>query len=208
VPPPRRRNVDSPICVEHAIVDATEEAEVRALFDRVGALDHLVVTAAPPPGSWGGFLDGDVGELRRYLDAKLGASLACARWAAPRIRPGGSITLLTGVAAVKPRAGMVMVSVAFAAVEALSRALAVELGPVRVNAIRPGFIDSEMWQFLDEPARHALRARVEAAFPVHRTGATADIGHAAVFLMTNPYVTGAILEVTGGEHLVDSFQEG
>lgn len=101
----------------------------------------------------------------------------------------------------KPRAGMV--SVAFAAVEALSRALAVELGPLRVNTIRPGFIDSEMWDFLGDDARQKLRDKVVAGFPVHRLGTPADIGHAAVFLMTNPYVTGAVLEVTGGESLVD-----
>ena len=191
--------------VDHAIVDVTDEASVRALFERSGALDHLVVTAAPAAGAAGAFLAGDLGELRRYLDDKLLGSVACARWAAPRIRPGGSITFLTGVAAVKPRAGMVMISVAFAAVEALGRALALELGPLRVNTIRPGVIDSDMWSFLDDGARQQLRTKVTAAFPVRRIGAVEDIGHAAVFLMTNPYVTGSVLEVSGGESLVDAF---
>jgi len=100
---------------------------------------------------------------------------------------------------------MVMISVAFAAVEALSRALAIELGPVRVNTIRPGVIDSDMWSFLDDAAREQLRDRVRAVFPVRRIGTIDDIGHAAMFLMTNPYVTGAVLEVTGGEPLVDAF---
>jgi NAD(P)-dependent dehydrogenase (short-subunit alcohol dehydrogenase family) len=191
--------------IRHAVVDITNESSVRTLFDDLGALDHLLVTAAPPPGSWGPFLRGDVTENRRYLDDKVIGSLACARYAAPAMRAGGSITFLTGVAAVKPRPGMVMVSVAFAALEALSRALAVELGPLRVNTIRPGFIDSDMWNFLEPDAREAMRARVQSTFPVRRSGAVEDIGHAAVFLMTNPYVTGAILEVTGGEQLVDAF---
>jgi NAD(P)-dependent dehydrogenase (short-subunit alcohol dehydrogenase family) len=100
---------------------------------------------------------------------------------------------------------MVMVSVAFAALEALSRALAVELAPLRVNTIRPGFIDSDMWSFLAPDAREELRGKVRTAFPVRRAGAVEDIAHAAMFVMTNPYVTGAVIEVTGGEQLVDAF---
>jgi NAD(P)-dependent dehydrogenase (short-subunit alcohol dehydrogenase family) len=188
---------------QHAVVDATRDDSVRALFEGLGPIDHLVVTAAPAPGARQQLLTSDVAEFRRYLDDKLGGALSSARWAAPLLRPGGSITFLTGGAAVKPRAGMV--SVAFAAVEALSRALAVELGPLRVNTIRPGFIDSEMWDFLDDEARQKLRDKVVAGFPVHRVGTPGDIGDAAVFLMTSPYVTGAVLEVTGGESLVDVF---
>ena len=201
-----RRALDAPEGrLGHALVDVTDEASVRALFDDLGVLDHVMVTASPPPGSWGPFLDRDLTQIRSYLDDKLIGSLSCARYAAPRLRRDGSITFLTGVAAVKPRAGMVMVSVAFAALEALSRALAVELGPLRVNTIRPGFIDSDMWSFLSEEAREQIRAKVRTTFPVHRTGTIEDIGHAAVFLMTNPYVTGAILEVTGGEQFADGF---
>jgi NAD(P)-dependent dehydrogenase (short-subunit alcohol dehydrogenase family) len=196
---------DPPGDLQHAIVDVTDEASVRALFDSVGAFDHLVVTAAPPPGSWGPLVAGDTAAFRRYLDDKLGGSLHAARWAVPQLRAGGSMTFLTGVAAVKPRTGMAIVSVAFAAVEALARALAVELAPLRVNAIRPGLVDSEMWNGLDPAARQALFARAASAFPVGRVGTPDDIGQAAVFLMTNRYVTGSILEVTGGEQLTDAF---
>jgi NAD(P)-dependent dehydrogenase (short-subunit alcohol dehydrogenase family) len=73
-----------------------------------------------------------------------------------------------------------------------------------VNCIRPGYTDSEMWGFLDEAARAELRRKVAAAMPVRRMGSVEDIGHAAVFLMSNPQVTGAVLEITGGETLVDS----
>ena len=100
-----------------------------------------------------------------------------------------------------------MITAAFAAVEGLTRALAIELGPRRVNAIRPGYTDSEMWSFLAPPAREDLRRRVADAMPVRRMGTPDDIAHAAVFLMTNPQVTGAVLEVTGGEPLVDALEE-
>jgi NAD(P)-dependent dehydrogenase (short-subunit alcohol dehydrogenase family) len=192
--------------IERAVVDAADEASVRAFFDGLGELDHLLVTAAPSPGSWGALLDQDLAAARAYMDGKFFTSWACARYAAPRLRDGGSITLLTGAAAVQPSAGAAMVSAAFAAVEALSRALALELAPLRVNTIRPGYTDSDMWSFLGEEERDALRRRVSDAMPVRRMGTVEDIGHAAVFLMTNPQVTGTVLEVSGGETLVNALE--
>jgi NAD(P)-dependent dehydrogenase (short-subunit alcohol dehydrogenase family) len=185
-------------------LDVTDEAGVAAAFDAIGALDHLLVTAAPAPGSSGpgAFLDQDVAAARRYLDAKLFGSWACARYAAPRMPPGGSITFLTGCAAIRPRAGASMITASFAALEALSQALALELGPLRVNAIRPGLVDSAMWDAVDPAVRQRLHDTARARFPARRIGTIDDIGHAAVFLMTNPYVTGTILEVSGGEPLV------
>lgn len=183
----------------HAVLDVTDEAALRAWF--TDPLDHVVITAAPPPGTGQPLLAGDAAAYLRYLDDKLRGSLGVARWAAPRLRPGGSITFLTGAA--KPRAGIA--SVAFAAVEALGRTLAFELAPLRVNTIRPGLVDSEMWRFLDEPARSAVFDKARTGFPVRRVGTPADIASAALFLMSNSYVTGSVLEVTGGEHLVDVF---
>ncbi len=189
--------------VSHAVVDVTDEASVRSLFERVGELDHLLVTAAPSPGSPGAFLEQDVTAARAYLDAKLFGSWAAARYAAPRMAAGGSITFLTGGAAVRPRPGASMVTTSFAALEALSTALAVELAPLRVNTLRPGFTDSPMWDGLDATGRERLRRDVAAALPSGRIGTSADVGHAALFLMTNPQVTGTVLEVSGGETLVD-----
>jgi NAD(P)-dependent dehydrogenase (short-subunit alcohol dehydrogenase family) len=184
-------------------VDVTDEASVKALFERIGQLDHLLVTAAPKPGSWGNFLEQDVASAQQYMNAKFFGSWACARYAAPKMRPGGSITFLTGGASARPRAGASMVSATFAALETLSRGLAIELGPLRVNSIRPGYTDSEMWTFLDAAERERLFEKVRAAMPVRRIGTVEDIGHAALFLMTNPQVTGSVLEITGGETLVD-----
>ena len=118
--------------------------------------------------------------------------------------PGGSITFITGCAVVRPPRHAATVTAAFAAVEALSRALALELGPLRVNTIRPGYTDSDMWSGLDDVAREDLRRRVAEALPVGRMGTPDDIAHAALFLMTSRQTTGAVLEVSGGEPLVDA----
>jgi NAD(P)-dependent dehydrogenase (short-subunit alcohol dehydrogenase family) len=186
---------------ERAVVDITDEASIRTLFEGVGELDHLLVTATPPAKD-GPFLQQDLGAAQAIMNGKFFGSWLCARYAAPRIRAGGSITFLTGGAAIRPRAGIATLTAAFAALETLSQALALELGPLRVNTLRPGVIDSDMWGFLDGEEREKLRQKVRETFPVRRIGTIEDIGHAAVFLMTNPYVTGAVLEISGGETLV------
>ena len=186
------------------VVDITSEESVRELFRNVGELDHLLVTASP--GSPGAFLEQDLASARTYMDGKFFGSWTCARFAAPRIRARGSITFVTGGAVVRPPAHGSMIAAAFAAIEALTRALAVELGPQRVNTIRPGYTDSEMWQFLSDGQRDDLRRRVADALPVRRMGTPEDVAHAAIFLMTNPQVTGTVLEVTGGETLINTLE--
>jgi NAD(P)-dependent dehydrogenase (short-subunit alcohol dehydrogenase family) len=182
-------------------VDVTDEASVRALFDGLGTLDHLFVSASP--GAPGPFLEQDLAAARTFVDGKLLGSWTCARYAAPRMPGGGSITFITGCAVVRPPGNAAMVTAAFAALEALSRALALELGPVRVNTIRPGYTDSEMWSGLSDAERDDLRRRVADALPAGRMGTPEDIAHAAMFLMTSRQTTGAVLEVSGGESLVD-----
>jgi NAD(P)-dependent dehydrogenase (short-subunit alcohol dehydrogenase family) len=188
--------------VQQVEIDVTDEASVQGLFDSVGDLDHLLVTASP--GAAGAFLDQDLSAARSFMDGKFFGGWMCARYAAPRLRAGGSITFVTGAAVVRPPTHGAMITAAFAAIEALTRALAIELAPRRVNTIRPGYTDSDMWSFLSETQRDDLRRRVAAAMPVNRMGTPEDIAHAAVFLMTNPQVTGTVLEVTGGETLVDT----
>jgi len=188
--------------VRDVVVDTTDEASVRALFEVVGELDHLLVTASP--GESGRLLDQDLTQARSFMDGKFFGSWTCARYAAPRMRSRGSITFVTGGSVVRPRVGGSMITAAFAAVEGLTRALAVELGPLRVNAIRPSYTDTEFWGFLSDQAHEDFRRRVMETAPVRRAGAPEDIAQGAIFLMTNPQVTGTILEITGGDTLVNN----
>lgn len=185
-------------------LDISDEAAVREAFARIGAFDHLVVTAAPGFGSWGAFMDADMRGVRSYLEGKFLGSWACARYAAPHLKAGASITFLTGGTAARPKIGLTAPTSAFAAIEALSGSLALELAPTRVNTIRPGYVDTDMWSGLAQEQRDGLRAKVRDTFPARHAGVPGDIGHAAVFLMTNPYVTGTVIEVSGGENLVPS----
>jgi NAD(P)-dependent dehydrogenase (short-subunit alcohol dehydrogenase family) len=190
--------------VRHAQVDVTDEASVRALFDGLGSLDHLFVSSSP--GAPGPVLEQDLAAARTFVDGKLLGSWACARYAAPLMPAGGSITFVTGCAVIRPPRHAALATAAFAAVEALSRALALELGPLRVNTIRPGYTDSEMWSGLSDADRDDFRRRVANALPTGRMGRPDDIAQAAVFLMASRQTTGAVLEVSGGETLVDPVQ--
>jgi len=189
---------------EQLILDISDETAVRDAFDSIGPFDHLAVTSGPAFGTWGTLMAADMRGVRSYMDAKFMGSWACARYAAPYLKAGGSITFLTGGTAARPKLGLAAVVAAFAAVESLSGSLALELAPIRVNTIRPGYIDTELWSGLSEDDRIALKDRVQTTFPARHAGTTDDIGHAALFLMTNPYVTGTVLEVSGGENLVPS----
>ena len=188
---------------EQMELDIRDEGAVRAAFETIEAFDHLVVTAAPDIMSWGNFMDEDMRGVRSYMEGKFLGSWACARYATPRLAPDGTITFLTGGTGARPKLGFAAVTPVLAAVEALSRSLALELAPIRVNTIRPGFIDTDMWSFLPDEEREGIRAKVREGLPARRVGTTGDIGHAALYLMTNPYVTGSVLEVSGGELLVD-----
>ncbi len=188
---------------EQAHLDLHDETSVRVAFDAIGSFDHLQVTAGGEAGSWGSFMDEDMRGVRSYLESKFLGSWACARYAFPHLAKDGSITFLTGGTGARAKQGLAAVTATFSAVQALAASLALDLAPVRVNTLRPGFVETEFWNFLSGAQREEMREGVRTRFPVRRLGTPADIGHAALFLMTNPYVTGTVLDVTGGETLVD-----
>ena len=188
---------------DQVVLDMGDEAAVHAAFEAIGSFNHLVVTAGPALGSWGAFMDPDMRGVRSYLDSKFLGTWACARHAAPHLLAGGSMTFLTGGTGARAKLGLAAVTSTFAAVESLSQSLALELAPIRVNTIRPGFIDTDFWDVLPAATVADIRDKVREKFPARRLGTAADVGHAAVFLMTNPYVTGTVLEVSGGELLID-----
>ena len=148
-------------------------------------------------------MDSDMRGVRSYLEGKFLGTWACARHAAPHLLAGGSMTFLSGGTGARAKLGLTAVTSTFAAVESLSQSLALELAPIRVNTIRPGFIDTDFWDVLPPAHVEDIRAKVRTNFPARRLGTAADVGHAAVFLMTAPYVTGTVLEVSGGELLID-----
>lgn len=120
---------------------------------------------------------------------------------APHLSKGGSITLTSGVAAERPGLGVLPASVC-GAVNAMTRALAVELAPLRVNAIAPGPIQTPLWSALAEPDRQAIYERFAQSLPAGRIGEATDTALAYVYCMEQEFGTGAVLTVDGGSTLV------
>lgn len=178
-------------------IDARRPEDLAALFQRVGPFDHLIYTAGESL-LLGELAATDLEAARRFFDVRLWGAMAAARAAAPAIRAGGSITLASGIASTRPLPGWSIVATVLAAVEGLTRALAVELAPLRVNAVRAGVARTALWDDMDPEARTAMYDGVGAGLPVGRVGQAKEIADALLFLACNRFVTGEILTVDGG----------
>ncbi|MFI5612647.1 SDR family oxidoreductase [Amycolatopsis sp. NPDC051903] len=181
-------------------VDLTDEQSIVALADRLGTVDHVVSTASARAR-------GTVGDLKQEtvllsFSTKVVGPVLLAKHLAPRMPADGSFVLFSGATARKPAIGMLAVSATNGAVDALAKALAVELAPIRVNAVSPGTIDTGAYDALGEEKKAALFAQRAEANPARRIGTADDVAQAVLFALTTPFLTGAALPVDGGEPLV------
>ena len=119
----------------------------------------------------------------------------------PQMNSGGSFVLFSGVNAVKVNVGYLGVAITNGAVDFLARSLAVELAPIRVNAISPGVIDTGAWDTLGEDGKRAYFEHISESNPAGRIGTPDDIANAVLFAMTNTVLTGMTLKIDGGEPL-------
>ena len=200
-------NVDAalarlPAGAEGYAVDLTDETAIAALFQTIGALDHLAYTAGESL-MLGPVTELDLAAARRFMETRYWGAMAAAKHAAPRIRPGGSITFSSGIAGARPpQGGWAMGASICAGMEGLTRALAVELAPLRVNLVSPGFIRTPLWRDIPEADREALFASVGAKLPTGRVGEPGEVADAYLFLMQAGFTTGHVLVADGGGLLV------
>jgi NAD(P)-dependent dehydrogenase (short-subunit alcohol dehydrogenase family) len=180
-------------------LDVRDEQQVQAFFETVGPFDHLATPGNE--GARGPFLEMPLSKARGGFDSKFWGQYMAARYAAPKLRPGGSITLVSGGNSHRPGKHSVAMAAINAAVEGLTRGLAVELAPLRVNCICPGLVETPLWSHFSEEQRRAMYDKAASNLLVGRIGQPADIGQAAVYLMANGYVTGSTISVDGG-HLL------
>jgi NAD(P)-dependent dehydrogenase (short-subunit alcohol dehydrogenase family) len=158
-------------------IDVTDDSSIAALADRVGPVDDIVSTASARAR----------GKLAKYF--------------APRMNPGGSFVLFSGVNAFKVNVGYLGVAITNGAVDFLTRSLAVELAPIRVNTISPGVIDTGAWDTMGEEGKRAYFAHISGSNPAGRIGTPDDVADAVLFAMTNTFLTGVTLKIDGGEPL-------
>jgi NAD(P)-dependent dehydrogenase (short-subunit alcohol dehydrogenase family) len=180
-------------------VDLTDEASIIALGKRLGTVGHVVSTASAR--ARGRIADLDRDAVQVSFDTKVIGPLMLAKHLAPRMTDGGSITIFSGVAAGKITVGTLAVAITNGAADILARSLALELAPIRVNAISPGVIDTGAWDALGEQGKADYFASMRARNPARRIGTTDDIANGVLFAMTSTFLTGQTLHIDGGEPL-------
>ncbi len=174
--------------------DVTSDESVASLFRGCGPVDHVVVTAAQL--RTGPFKTVKMEDVRATMEGKFWGAWRVAQ--AADIRPGGSLTLVSGYLSIRPRPNSAIISAANGALELLARALALELAPVRVNAVSPGIIDTPIRAAMPEAARLDMLAKTAAALPVGRVGVGEDIAQQILAFMTIGFATGSIVYLDGG----------
>lgn len=182
------------IGVDAREVDVTNDASVEALFASLGEVDHVVVSAAQLRA--GPFKTQSMDDARATMESKFWGAWRVAR--AAKFAPGGSLTLVSGFLSIRPRPNSAIVGAANGALDALARSLAIDLAPVRVNAVSPGIIDTPIRAAMPEQARRALLDQVGAALPVRRVGTGEDVAQQILAYMTNGFATGSVTYIDGG----------
>ncbi|WP_434106212.1 SDR family oxidoreductase [Paraburkholderia caffeinilytica] len=182
--------------------DVTREEEVRRLFEEAGTVDHLVCTAADVRGAYELLPLLELDALDRAIRSKVVAPILLAKHGAQRMPAHGSITLTSGIAAYRPRPKGIAVAAINAALEGAVRAMAVELAPLRINAVSPGWVHTPIWNNVAGADSERLLASMAERLPVGRIGTGDDIADAIVFLLGNGYTTGTVLHVDGEHRLV------
>ena len=180
-------------------VDIADDPSIAALGERLEKVDHVVSTASAR--ARGRLQDLDRDAVRRSFDTKVIGPLMLAKYLAPRTNEGGSFVIFSGVAAFKIAVGTMAVAITNGAADTLVRSLALELAPVRVNGLSPGVIDTGAWDAFGEQGKADYFAQVAGRNPVGRIGMVEDIAAAAIFAMSNSFLTGQMLRVDGGEQL-------
>ncbi|MCO5992941.1 SDR family oxidoreductase [Actinoallomurus rhizosphaericola] len=183
------------------VVDLADPRAIDALFAGLGPIDHLVYTAGESLSLMR--VDAlDLDTARDFFTLRYFSVLASVRAAVPHLRKDGSITLTTGIVKDRPGPGWSVAASVCGAIDALTRALAVELAPIRVNAVSPGIVRSPLWAGMSDEDRDRMYADTGAVIPAGRVGEVEDIARAYLYLLTEPFATGTVLTVDGGNVLV------
>jgi NAD(P)-dependent dehydrogenase (short-subunit alcohol dehydrogenase family) len=187
-----------------AVVDVRSEASVAAFFAQIGRFDHLVFTA----GDWGANRGGgpvadlDLARANDTFAVRFWGALAAVKHAQGRISPSGSITLTDGLIAHRPRRGAALSTAMAGAIEHLTRALAVDLAPLRVNAVCPGYVLTEVWNGMPPDKRDAHLRQLTERQAIPRAADPAEVAEAYLYLLRGGFTTGQVLLVDGGMALI------
>jgi NAD(P)-dependent dehydrogenase (short-subunit alcohol dehydrogenase family) len=184
-----------------AKLDVTREGEVAAFF-KAHTFDHIAFTA----GDWGGprrapLTELDLDKAMSLFDVRFWGAVKVAKHAAKTMPASGSLTLTDGMIAHRPQKGSAITTAMTGAVEHLTRALAIEFAPVRVNAVCPGLIRTGIWDRIAEDRREKELSDMTSRQLIARVGEPNEVAEAYLYLMRGGYTTGQVLYVEGGRAL-------
>ena len=182
-------------------VDLTDEQQIKELFTTLGNFDHLVYTAGESL-QLVTIADAKIPEAQQFFNLRYWGAFMAVKYASPYINAGGSVTLTGGIAAVRPLSGWSLGASICAAMEGFTRAMAIELAPVRVNLVSPGVVKTDLWSNMTETDRENLYTGVGNNLPVKRVGEAEDIAQTYLYFINQQYSTGQVIVVDGGSVLV------
>ena len=184
-----------------ATFDAADLGRLEQFFKDVPSpVDHVMLTAGGP--AYMPLSAMNLDDARRHFDERLSVTLGTALFSRGKIRPGGSLLFVGGTGARRPGVGLAIATTLTAALPALAANLAVELAPTRVNVIAPGFVDTPLSAALLGNQIDVRREQLRETLPIGRVVGPADVAALAVQIMSNGAITGATLDVDGGQQLV------
>jgi NAD(P)-dependent dehydrogenase (short-subunit alcohol dehydrogenase family) len=175
-------------------LDLTSDSAVDHFFSSGPIWDHVIVTGSDVKIA--AVRELPLETARASFDSKFWGFYRVAR--AAKINPGGSLTVIAGFLATRPAAGRALMGAINGALESLVQGLALELKPVRVNALSPGMVETEMWSGMASEAREAAFAKVRATYPAGCMGQPVDIARQILLLAATPFATGTIVTLDGG----------
>ena len=186
---------------EGRVLNVLQEDGVDEFFRGVDEFDHLVYTAGDAlaiaePGTLG------LKEAKQRFDVRYWGTYLSVKYGQRKIRKEGSMVLSSGIASQRPMKGWSLGASVTGAMESLTRALAIDLAPIRVNLVSPGAVRTELWDFVPEQERDMLYRQIGERLPVGRVGEPSEVAEAYIYLMKNRFSTGSIVVTDGGGMLV------
>ena len=181
--------------------DGRSRDAAQELFASIGSIDWLVLALSGGAGA-GPLASLDLDALRGAFDAKFWAQLTSAQVALPHLAPDGSITFIGAASARSSIPGTAGLAAVNGAIEAMVKPLAVELAPIRVNAVSPGITDTPWWSGMPAEMRDSYFEQARTVLPVRRIASPDDVAESVVLVATNPNLTGTVIESDGGGRLV------
>lgn len=175
-------------------VDASREDSVISLFRRVGEFDHLVVTIKPDH-LISTLSESDITDTRAAFDGKFWGQYYLTKHCLPYISKSGSITLTSGIASRRGYEGFSSTAAINGAIESFVTSVAGEISPTRINAVCPGFIETDS----EKNKRYESVKKLGASPVIDRLGTKEEVAQSYLYLISNNYSTGSCLVIDGGE---------